>query len=328
MTSGGSPNGIQDWVEGFLFDGTFLLVGEDGSVVDGRGSPVLTWATGRIWVNNHAHVLVPSDDSIGLRFLYYFLQTVNIRGLVTGSAQPKLNQASMNRIQVAVPPMEVQREIVRVLDLFQSLEARCRQYAHYRDSLMTFGESVPRIPIGELGEIYRGRRFTKEDYVSEGLPAIHYGELYTQYAISATVAVTHVRPDLEPILRFAQPGDVVIAEVGETVEDVGKAAAWLGDTKVAIHDGCYGFRHSMNPKFVAYYLQTASYHAEKSRHVARAKVNRLSMTGINRSDFRCRRLLTRNGSLRSSTSSMRSSTTCPSGFRRGASSTSTTGTTC
>lgn len=106
------------------------------------------------------------------------------------------------------------------------------------------------------------------------------GELYTEYGTSAAEAVTQVRLDLEPILRFAQPGDVVIAEVGETVEDVGKATAWLGGEKVAIHDGCYGFCHSMNPVFVAYYLQTATYHAEKSRHVARAKVKRLSLSGL------------------------------------------------
>ena len=230
--------------------------------------------------------------SLEPRYASYFFQSDQFhdqkRRHVTGAKVRRISGTGLAKIRIPVPPIEVQCEIVRVLDLFKSLEAeleaeleaRRGQYAHYRDSLMNFDESVPRVPIGELGEIYRGRRFTKEDYVSEGLPAIHYGDLYTEYGISATVAVTHVRLDLEPILRFAQPGDVVIAEVGETVEDVGKATAWLGNTKVAIHDGCYGFRHSMNPKFVAYYLQTATYHAEKSRHVARAKVKRLSMTGI------------------------------------------------
>jgi type I restriction enzyme S subunit len=136
------------------------------------------------------------------------------------------------------------------------------------------------VTLADLGEIYRGRRFVKADYVPEGLPAIHYGELYTEYGTAAVEAVTHVRPELAPVLRFAQPGDVVIAEVGETVEDVGKATAWLGSEPVAIHDGCYGFRHSMNPVFVSYCLQTAAFHTEKSRHVARAKVKRLSLSGI------------------------------------------------
>ncbi|MCB1257689.1 MAG: restriction endonuclease subunit S [Microthrixaceae bacterium] len=227
-----------------------------------------------------------SEAPASLRYIWYAMQ------LVRYSPQDHARQwiSTYSAFRIPVPPITVQQEIVRVLDLFQSLEAELEaelearhfQLAHYRDSLMAFDDSVPLIPIGELGEIYRGRRFTKGDYVYDGLglPAIHYGELYTEYGIAATNTVTRVRAEMEPTLRFAQPGDVVIAEVGETVEDVGKATAWLGDTNVAIHDGCYGFRHSMNPKFVAYYLQTAAYHAEKSRFVARAKVKRLSLTGI------------------------------------------------
>ena len=268
----------------FVVNNGDILIGMDG---DFRA---IRWRHGFALLNQRVCRLERFESTVLPDFIYYVIQDVlnRIQSGTQGSTVKHLSSRALGLARIPVPPIEVQREIVRVLDLFRSLEAeleaeleaRRGQYAHYRDSLMNFGESVPRIPIGELGEIYRGRRFTKEDYVSDGLPAIHYGELYTEYGPSANVAVTHVRPDLEPILRFAQPGDVVIAEVGETVEDVGKATAWLGDAKVAIHDGCYGFRHSMNPKFVAYYLQTATYHAEKSRHVARAKVKRLSMTGI------------------------------------------------
>ena len=227
------------------------------------------------------------------RFLYHVLSSdgffVYNSQHAKGAKMPRGSKDAILRYRVPVPPIEVQREIVRVLDLFQSLEAeleaeleaRRRQYAHYRDALLTFDEGGVRwIPMGDLGEIYRGRRFVKDDYVSVGLPAIHYGELYTEYGTAAYEAVTHVRPELGPTLRFAQPGDVVIAEVGETVEDVGRATAWLGETPVAIHDGCYGFRHSMNPVFVAYCLQTAAFNAEKNRYVARAKLKRLSLSGI------------------------------------------------
>ncbi len=134
--------------------------------------------------------------------------------------------------------------------------------------------------LGDAGDVFRGRRFTKTDYVDEGLAAIHYGELYTHYGTSASQVITRVRADLAPNLRFVEPGDVVIAEVGETLEDVGKAVAWLGDEKVAIHDGCYGFRSELDPTFVSYFLQTAAFHAEKNRHVARAKVKRLSIQGL------------------------------------------------
>ena len=130
--------------------------------------------------------------------------------------------------------------------------------------------------MGDVGEFTRGRRFTKDDVVAEGLGSIHYGEIYTRYGVFTDRALSHVRRELAPNLRFAKTGDVVIAAVGETVEDVCKAVAWLGEDDVAIHDDCFAYRHSLNPKFVSYYFQTGVFHAEKAKHVARAKVKRIS----------------------------------------------------
>ena len=130
--------------------------------------------------------------------------------------------------------------------------------------------------MGEVGEFFRGRRFTKNDVVPEGIGSIHYGEIYTRYGVSADTALSHIRPELAPSLRFAKTGDLVIAAVGETVEDVCKAVAWLGEDDVAIHDDCFAYRHSLNPKFVSYYFQTGRFHADKAQHVARAKVKRIS----------------------------------------------------
>jgi type I restriction enzyme S subunit len=83
-------------------------------------------------------------------------------------------------------------------------------------------------------------------------------------------------------LRYAEPGDVVMASVGETVEDVGKAVAWLGHGKVAIHDDSYAFRHSMNPKYLSYYMQTAKFIAEKEKHVSLGKMKRLLINGVSK----------------------------------------------
>ncbi len=163
-------------------------------------------------------------------------------------------------------------------ELEAELEARRRQYAHYQDSLLAFPgiADVARVPMGELGEFIRGRRFTKSDVVDDGIQSIHYGEIYTRYGVSTSSTVSQVRRDIADRLRYAQPGDVVIAAVGETVEDVGKAVAWLGNAPVAIHDDTFLFRSEMNPKYVSYFFQTDAFHAEKSKYVARAKIKRLS----------------------------------------------------
>ncbi|MNJ44192.1 putative type-1 restriction enzyme specificity protein [compost metagenome] len=136
--------------------------------------------------------------------------------------------------------------------------------------------------LKDIGEFIRGKRFTKADYVEEGIGVIHYGEIYTRYGVWADHAFSMVRDDLAGSLRYAEPGDVVLTDVGETVEDVGKAVAWLGDERVAIHDHCYAFRHSMNPKFVSYCMQTQYFIANKAKHVARTKVNTLLINGFSK----------------------------------------------
>lgn len=134
--------------------------------------------------------------------------------------------------------------------------------------------------MGELGKFTRGRRFTKQDLVAVGIPSIHYGEIYTHYGTSAVETLSHVRQDLAAQLRYARPGDVVIAGVGETVEDVAKAVAWLGDFEAAIHDDSFAFRSYADPVYIAYVMQTGAFHAQKEKHVSRAKVKRIGGEGL------------------------------------------------
>lgn len=159
-------NGIQDYIDDFLFDGTFLLIGEDGSVINKNNSPVLNWATGKIWVNNHAHVLSEMREIMLLRFLYFTLSETNISDIVRGTP-PKLNQENLRNIKLPVPPLDVQNEIVRILDTFTShtaelqaeLQARKEQYEYYRNKLLTFDKddkNVKWMKLGELCEIYTG----------------------------------------------------------------------------------------------------------------------------------------------------------------------------
>lgn len=137
-------NGVQDYINDYLFDGEFLLVGEDGSVITDRGTPILNWASGKIWVNNHAHVLQEkADKQYMLRYIKYALECKNIAMLIHG-AIPKLNQQTLKSIEIPVPPLPVQAEIVRILDAFTELEAeleaeladRIEQYEYYRDYLL------------------------------------------------------------------------------------------------------------------------------------------------------------------------------------------------
>ena len=94
---------VVDHINQYIFDGTYLLFSEDGvNVIDEFGHPALQYLWGKFWVNNHAHVL-QGNDIISTEYLYMALKNVNVRHLVTGAAQPKINQENMNSIQLLIP---------------------------------------------------------------------------------------------------------------------------------------------------------------------------------------------------------------------------------
>jgi type I restriction enzyme, S subunit len=98
--------GVIDHVNGFIFDGEYVLVGEDGSVVDRDDRPVVQYVWGQFWVNNHAHVLKGRGE-VSDEHLYLFLRRVNIRPFITGAVQPKLNQGNLNRVPFILPQAPV-----------------------------------------------------------------------------------------------------------------------------------------------------------------------------------------------------------------------------
>ncbi len=108
-------SGVIDKIDGYIFDKPLLLIGEDGANLINRSSPIAFIARGRYWVNNHAHVIDGSSE-VFLRYLEVFINATDLTPYVTGTAQPKMNQAKMNSIPVPVPPESEQRRIVAKVD--------------------------------------------------------------------------------------------------------------------------------------------------------------------------------------------------------------------
>jgi type I restriction enzyme S subunit len=119
-------SGIIDDIDDFLFDGDYLLIAEDGANLLSRSTPIAFKATGKFWVNNHAHI-VQTRGEIPLAYLSIFLNGKDISFSVTGSAQPKLTQAALNKIPVPLPPLAEQTRIVaeveRRLSVVEELES-------------------------------------------------------------------------------------------------------------------------------------------------------------------------------------------------------------
>ena len=138
---------LMDFVEDYIFDGEYVLMGEDGSVVTEKGYPFIQYVWGKIWVNNHAHVL-SGKDGFPTELLIPFLKTYNIKGLVTGAVQAKLNQANMAQIQIPIPPKEninnISVIIKSIYKKYRLLTEENQRLAALRDTLL------PKLMSGEI----------------------------------------------------------------------------------------------------------------------------------------------------------------------------------
>lgn len=165
-------NGVQDYVSDYIFNGKFVLVGEDGSVITKSGTPVVTWAEGKIWVNNHAHVIEEKSGTM-LRYLYFYIQTIDVTSLIHGNI-PKLTGRDFRSLKIALPPLEIQREIVSILDNFTNLTAeltaeltaRKTQYGYYRDKLLEVETDIHKYTLGEIATVTKLAGFEFTNYVT------------------------------------------------------------------------------------------------------------------------------------------------------------------
>ena len=136
-----------DYVDNYIFDGIYTLIGEDGSVVKENGLPYMQYVWGKMWVNNHAHIL-QGKNGYSTEMIHALLSITNIKFLVTGAVQAKLSQGNMQKILVAIPPKNVLDEIRPVIDnLYKKIRINTEENTHLsllRDTLL------PRLMSGEL----------------------------------------------------------------------------------------------------------------------------------------------------------------------------------
>lgn len=136
-------SGIIDYVDDYLFDETLILVAEDGANLLSRSTPLAFLASGKYWVNNHAHILKPRNGDI--RYWMVTLQTFDYSPLVTGAAQPKLTSERLSSIKIPHPPIEEQRIIADHLDhetakidkMIAKVQEAIERLQEYRSALIT-----------------------------------------------------------------------------------------------------------------------------------------------------------------------------------------------
>lgn len=137
---------IIDYVDDYIFDDTYLLMGEDGTVKTDEGYPVLQYIWGKNWINNHAHVL--KGEKISTEFLVFTLRKINIESMITGAVQPKINQENMNKIEFVIGTESKNREyeniFTNIMNKYKNIIEENKRLEQLRDILL------PKLMNGEI----------------------------------------------------------------------------------------------------------------------------------------------------------------------------------
>ena len=293
-------SGVIDHVNDYLFEGTYLLISEDGANLLARSKPIAFEATGRFWVNNHAHV-VKAKNGIVQRYLLHAIEHSDIGRLITGSAQPKITQRNLSRVPIPVPPTAEQERIVAAIEehfsRLEAVESALKQdlarLDALRSSLLTdaFGANSG-LPdgwrwsdIGRVVDIVRGVTFKKSEASSvpgPGLvPIARAGNLRPGRAIldHNLVYVPHTRVASDQYLRA---GDVLIATSSGSISVVGKSALIDADWHGA-HGAFMSIlraHNSLDPSFLGYWVQSEPIRSRWRLAAAGTNINNLKKVDL------------------------------------------------
>ena len=231
-------SGVIDYIDDYIFDGPYLLISEDGENLNTRKTPIAFRASGKFWVNNHAHIVRGKPGIAHDRFLEYVIAIANISGLVTGAAQPKLSQANLKLLKIRMPDWGTQKAILQTLSAYDDLiENNTRRIKIledmaqmiYREWFVNFrfpGHEKVRMVESEFGPIPEGwsvKRFDEVAIITMGLSPkgdtynddgtgsplingpVEFGDRFTK-AVKWTTAPT----------KCCEKGDLIVCVRGST----------------------------------------------------------------------------------------------------------------
>ncbi|MDO4584585.1 MAG: restriction endonuclease subunit S [Planctomycetia bacterium] len=283
-------NGIQDYVEGFTHDGEFVLVAEDGAN-DLKNYPVKC-VKGRIWVNNHAHVLQGKENICNNEFLAYSINQADIESLLVGGGRAKLNADTMMNINLCLPSLREQELLGKfTTNLDHLITLHQRKYTkltHVKKSMLEKmfpkdGASVPEIRFAGFTDAWAQRKLGQvlislqnntlsraELSYEQGVALnVHYGDVlikfgeYLDIRKEALPRITDNSIVAKYRTSLLQNGDVIVADTAED-ETVGKCSEIAGLTDENVISGLHTIPYRPLMKFAAgylgYYMNSESYH--------------------------------------------------------------------
>lgn len=236
------------------------------------------------------------NDKIICGYFEYIWEYYVLRKLAKdtrNSALVHLPAASkIAKVEIPYPSLSTQESIVSELDKINELislkKEQLKDYDNLAQSIFydMFGDPVTNEKgwevkkIGEIGTVERGAGISKKDFIDEGLPCIHYGQLHTVLGPTTKRHYSSIPESLLPKYKIAHTGDLIMAITSEDVEGSCKSTAWLGDYDIVIGSDAAILHHEQNGTFLSYYTMTKAFYNEKAKYAKGFKVTHISTKEI------------------------------------------------
>lgn len=226
-------NGVQDYVDSYIFDDELVLLAEDGGNFGSKDKPIAYRVSGKCWVNNHAHVLKPKEG-LDVDYLCYSLMFYDVTGLVNGATRQKLTQSDMRKMEIPLRPLDEQRKIAEQLDKVSDLIAKRQAQLDKLDLLVKarfvemFGDEQVHKTMEEVCCIITDGTHQPPRFISEGIPFLFVSNIVSNEIDYNTTKYISVETYTELFKRTPiERGDILLSTVGS----YGHPAIVEGDKK-------------------------------------------------------------------------------------------------
>lgn len=287
------PLSLTDEIRNYLLKENDLLMSLTGNV--GRVG-LLTKEMLPAALNQRVACLRILSNGLNLGFLFHYLNSDKFEQdavlSAKGISQKNMSTEWLKDYKLPLPPISVQQTIVSELDKINELirlkKEQQKDYDNLAQSIFyeMFGDPVINekgwefMKIGEIGTVERGAGISKKDFVEDGLPCIHYGQLHTILGPTTRHHHSCIPESLLPKYKTAHTNDVIMAITSEDVEGSCKSTAWLGNYDIVIGSDAAILHHEQDGTFLSYYTMTKAFFNEKSKYAKGFKVTHISAKEI------------------------------------------------
>ena len=274
------------------FDEKAIITAGDGVGV----GKVFHYIEGKYALHQRAYRIHVTSDKLEPKYLLHYMKASFLSYMemnAVNSSVTSVRKPMLEKYCIPVPPLEIQYEIIRILDSFaaisselnaelgKELTARKKQYNYYRDTLLSFDNTVKKVKLKDIAvDIYRGAGIKREEVTETGIPCVRYGEIYTTYNTWFDACVSHTKLEYVSNPKYFEHGDILFAITGESVEDIAKSVAYIGNEKCLAGGDIVVLKHNQEPRYLAHVLSTYESRQQKSRGKIKSKVVHSSVPAI------------------------------------------------